>query len=122
MAQSIPLVDFGLDPLIDLNFHLWGSGQRWKRAIDNLSQISLWKVGHVYVLHVAHASHSLVQVYFPLLRGSRMRTSAEVKVALESCLRCLVMGQVVKPPASRVSRAGASERQRLGDAPTLDAG
>ena len=29
------------------------------------------------------------------------------------------MGQVVKPPASRVC-AGASERQRLGDAPTLD--
>ena len=29
------------------------------------------------------------------------------------------MGQVVKPPASRVC-AGASERQRLGDAPTID--
>ena len=29
------------------------------------------------------------------------------------------MGQVLKPPASRVC-ADASERQRLGDAPTLD--
>jgi hypothetical protein len=29
------------------------------------------------------------------------------------------LGQVVKPPASRVC-AGASERQRLGDAPTID--
>jgi hypothetical protein len=29
------------------------------------------------------------------------------------------MGQVVKPPASRVC-AGASEQQRLGDAPTID--
>ena len=29
------------------------------------------------------------------------------------------MGQVAKPPAPRVC-AGASERQRLGDAPTLD--
>ena len=32
---------------------------------------------------------------------------------------CLFMGQVLKPPASRVC-AGASERQRVGDAPTLD--
>ena len=29
------------------------------------------------------------------------------------------MGQVVKPPASRVC-AGASEQQRLGDAPTIN--
>ena len=41
------------------------------------------------------------------------------KVAIENYLRCLFMGQVVKPPASRVC-AGASERQRLGDAPTID--
>ena len=40
------------------------------------------------------------------------------KVAIENYLRCFT-GQVVKPPASRVC-AGASERQRLGDAPTLD--
>ena len=31
------------------------------------------------------------------------------------------MGQVVKPPASRVTR-GVSERHRFGDAPILDAG
>ena len=41
MAQSIPLVEFGLDPLIDLNFLKLSFVQRWKRAIDNLSQISL---------------------------------------------------------------------------------
>ena len=37
------------------------------------------------------------------------------KFAIENYLRCLFMGQVVKPPASRVC-AGASERQRLADA------
>ena len=40
-----------------------------------------------------------------------MKTTSDVF----SWVRC----QVVKPPVSRVC-AGASERQRLGDAPTLD--
>ena len=44
MAQSIPLVEFGLDPLIDLNFHLWGSGQRWIRVIPIYSRTSLVQV------------------------------------------------------------------------------
>ena len=47
------------------------------------------------------------------------RRSTRDKFAIENYPRCLFMGQVVEPPASRVC-AGASERQRLGDAPTLD--
>ena len=64
-----------------------------------------------------------MRVYFPLLRAYGCTLCAQVdegKFAIENYLRCLFMGQVVKPPASRVC-AGASERQRLGDAPTLDA-
>ena len=41
MAQSIPLVEFGLDPLTALTFLLLSSGQRDCKAIDNLSRISL---------------------------------------------------------------------------------
>ena len=41
MAQSIPLVEFGLDPLTDLNFLKVSFGQRWIRPIENLSRTSL---------------------------------------------------------------------------------
>ena len=41
MAQSIPLVEFGLDPLIDLNFLKLSFVQRWITPIENLSRTSL---------------------------------------------------------------------------------
>ena len=39
----------------------------------------------------------------PYYAGAVRAARTEVKIALENCLRRLVMGQVVKPPASRVS-------------------
>ena len=40
MAQSIPLVEFALDPLTDLNFLKVSFGQRWIKANLNLSRTS----------------------------------------------------------------------------------
>ena len=41
MAQSIPLVEFGLDPLTDLNFLKLSFGQRPRKGIPNHSRTSL---------------------------------------------------------------------------------
>ena len=65
--HSIPLVEFGLDPLTALTFLLLTSGQRWIRPIENLSRISLVYVSKLINIFIIYSfsftpSHHEVRV------------------------------------------------------------
>ena len=71
--------------------------------------LALISSAHVFELLFAAGEMSLVgtvqyRFTIPYYAEAVRAARTEVKLALENCLRRLVMGQVVKPPASRVSR------------------
>ena len=67
MAQSIPLVEFGLDPLTDLNFLKVSFGQRWIRPIENLSRTSLVLLYSCSVLYKSEVVQLCILVQVPVL-------------------------------------------------------